>query len=110
VVPLGSVGENFFVNLPGSQFQGSVNLLIKLGLLGQFWTRNLLKSSVLTEEKQELRSRLEHTSEKPLRRLAQETGILKAAAKAMKLPELRPYKATSVHALQPRDSASKRFL
>jgi hypothetical protein len=53
VVPLDSAGKNFVINFPGSQFQAqqaSINLLIKSGLLGHFWTRNLLKCSVLTEE------------------------------------------------------------
>jgi hypothetical protein len=43
VVPLKSVGENFVINLLGSQFQAqqaSMNLLIKSGLLGHFWTKN----------------------------------------------------------------------
>jgi hypothetical protein len=42
-----------------------------------------------------------------MRRLAQETSISKSsAAKVMRLLELQPYKATVVHALQPRDPAS----
>jgi hypothetical protein len=47
VVPLESVGNCFVVNFPGSQFpahQTSINLLIKPGLLGHFWTRNLIKT------------------------------------------------------------------
>jgi hypothetical protein len=79
-VPLGSVGENFVVNFPRLQFQAqqaSMNLLIKSGQLSHFWTRNLLKKRrVLTEEKLgEIRARLEHTRQKSLRRLVQETSI-----------------------------------
>jgi hypothetical protein len=65
-----------------------MNLLIKSGLLGHFWTRHLLKKrSVLTEEKLgETRSGLEHTPQKSLGRLAQETDISKSSgAKATKL-------------------------
>jgi hypothetical protein len=85
VVPLESVGENFIVNFPVSQFQAqqeSINLLRKSGLLGRFWTRDLLKKFCgLTEEKlDETGARLEHTPHKPLRRLAQETGISKSSA------------------------------
>jgi hypothetical protein len=46
MVPLESVGENFVINFPGSQFQAqqaSMNLLMKSGLLCHFWTGNLLK-------------------------------------------------------------------
>jgi hypothetical protein len=91
VVPLESVGENFVVNFLGSQFQAqqaSINLLRKSGLLGHFWTRNLLtNTNVFTEEKPDkVGARLEHTPQKSLRCLAQETSISKLpAAKAMKL-------------------------
>jgi hypothetical protein len=102
VVQLESVGENFVVNFPGSQFQAkqeSINLLIKSGLLGHLRTINLLKTLHVITEKipDEIRARLEHTPQKSLRRLAQETGISKSpTAKAMKLLKLRPFKATVV--------------
>jgi hypothetical protein len=85
VVPLQSVGEDFVVNFPGSQFQAqqqSINLLIKSCLLGHSRTRNLLKARhVSTEMKpDEIRAGLEHTPQKSLRRLAQETGISKSSA------------------------------
>jgi hypothetical protein len=91
VVPLESVQENFVINFPGSQFQAqqaSMNFLIKSDLLGHFWTRNPFKNRrVLTEEKlDKIRARSEHTPQKSLRRLAQETGISKSSAvKATKL-------------------------
>jgi hypothetical protein len=47
VVPVESVGENCAVNFQKSQFQAqqaSINLLIVPGLLGHFWSRNLLKT------------------------------------------------------------------
>jgi hypothetical protein len=66
------------------------------------------QSRVLTEELDEIGAMLEHTPMKSQRRLAQETTISKSsAAKAMKLLKLRLYKATVVHALQPRDPASR---
>jgi hypothetical protein len=64
-----------------------MNLLIKSGLLDHFCTSNLLKKRhVLTEEElDEIRTRLDHTSQKSLRHLAQETDISKSsAAKAKK--------------------------
>jgi hypothetical protein len=63
---------------------------------------------VLTEEKLgEVGARLEHTPQKSLGRLAQETGIsISSAAKAMKLLTFRPYK-TGFPALQPRGPANR---
>jgi hypothetical protein len=60
------------------------------------------KCRVLTKEKlDEIKARLEHTPQKSLRHLAEETGISKSsAAKATKLLKLKPYKATVVRALQ----------
>jgi hypothetical protein len=85
VVTLESVGENFVINFPGSQFQAQqapINLLRKSGLLGHFWTINQLKKlSVLTEEKLDMtEDRLEHMPHKSLRHLAQETSISKLSA------------------------------
>jgi hypothetical protein len=59
-----------------------MNLLIKSGLLGHFWTRNLIKNlRVLTEEKlDEIGGSSEHTPQKSLRRLAQGTDISKSSA------------------------------
>jgi hypothetical protein len=64
VVPLGRVGKNFDLNIPGTQFQGleaTTNILRKSGPLGHFWARNLRR--VLTEEKEEIWAKLEHTAE-----------------------------------------------
>jgi hypothetical protein len=84
-VPIESFGENLVINYPVSQFQAnqaSMNLLIKSDLLGHFRTINLLKERcVLTDEElDEIGARLEHTPQKSLRRLAQETGISKSSA------------------------------
>jgi hypothetical protein len=55
-----------------------------------------------------MEARLEHTPQKPLRCLAQETSILKlSAAKVMKMLKLLPYTATIVHALKPRGLANR---
>jgi hypothetical protein len=52
--------------------------------------------------------RLEHTPRKSLKCLAQETGVSKSSARRTpQLPKLRPYKTTVIHALKPRDSASR---
>ena len=52
------------------------------------------KRSVLTEEKlDEIGERLEHTPQKSLKRLAQETGVAQSSARnATKLLNLKPYK------------------
>jgi hypothetical protein len=43
--------------------------------------------------------RLEHTTRKSLKCLAQETGVSKSSARrAIQLPKLRPYKTTVIHA------------
>jgi ribosomal protein S25 len=91
VVLLERVRENFTVNFPGSQFQAQQASIHK-PINKDTSTRLLLdkkparKCCVLTEEKlDKIRAKLEHTSQKSLRHLAQETGILKSsAAKAMK--------------------------
>jgi hypothetical protein len=64
---------------------------------------------VLTEEKLDDReARLEHAPSKSLKCLAQETGGSKSSARmATQLLKLRPYKTTVIHALQPRDPASR---
>jgi hypothetical protein len=54
MVPLEDVGENFVVNLSGSQFQAqqvSMNFFKKVSVLGHFSTRNLLKNAVYLSKK-----------------------------------------------------------
>jgi hypothetical protein len=52
--------------------------------------------------------RLEHTHIKLLKHLAQETGLSNSSARiATQLLKSRPYKTTVIHALQPRDPASR---
>jgi hypothetical protein len=81
VVLLESAVENFIVNVPKSQFKHNRNLLIKSGLLGHFWIRNLLKMLCACWRKlDEIRARLEHTPQKSLKLLAQEIGISKSSA------------------------------
>jgi hypothetical protein len=67
------------------------------------------KRRVLTEEKlHDTGARLEHTPRKSLNRPAQETGVSKCGARAeTQLMKLRSYKPTLIHALQPRDTASR---
>jgi transposase len=64
---------------------------------------------VFTEEKLvDIGARLEHTPRKSLKRLAQETGVSKFSARtATQLLKLRLYKTIVIHALQPRDPASR---
>jgi hypothetical protein len=64
---------------------------------------------VLIEKKLgEIGARLEHTPLKSLSRLSQETGISKSsAAKSIKLLKIRPCKLIVIHALKPRDPASR---
>jgi hypothetical protein len=112
VVPIERFGENVVVNFPGSQFQAqqaSINKEESQLCWVTSGQETCQKRRVLTEEKLDgTGAGLEHTPQKSLRRLAQETGISKSSrAKATKLLQLRPYKATVVHALQPRDSANK---
>jgi hypothetical protein len=50
----------------------------------------------------------EYTPRKALKRLDKETGVSKSSARtATQLLKRRPYKTTIIHALQPRDSASR---
>jgi hypothetical protein len=64
---------------------------------------------VLIEEKlDDIGARLEYTPRKPLKRLAQETGVSKSSARtATRLLKLIPYKTTVIHALQPCHPASR---
>jgi hypothetical protein len=64
---------------------------------------------VLTEEKlDDVGARLEHTPRKSLKCLAKETGVSKYSTRsATQLLKLRPYKTTVIHALQPRDPATR---
>jgi hypothetical protein len=82
-----------------------MNLLRKSGPLGHLWRRNLLEKAMCLTEKilDTLAARLEHTPEKLLRYLAQDTTFSESSvATATMLHKFRPYKATAVHALQPR--------
>jgi hypothetical protein len=58
------------------------------------------KRRVLTEDKlDDTGARLEHATRKSLKRLAQETGVLKSSARrATELLKHRPYKTTVIHA------------
>lgn len=62
-----------------------------------------VKRRVLTEEKlDEIREKLEHTPQKSLRRLGQESGISASSARtATKLLKLKPYKIPVVQTLAP---------
>ena len=64
---------------------------------------------VLTEEKlDEVGERLEHTLQKSLRRLAQETEILMTSVRrATKLLKLKPYKLTGMHELLQHDHTER---
>jgi hypothetical protein len=57
------------------------------------------KRQVLTEEKlDDIHARLEHTSRKSLKRLAQETEVSKSSTgMATQLPKLRPYEIAVIH-------------
>jgi hypothetical protein len=62
----------------------------------------------LTEKLDDIGARPERTPRKSLKRLAQETGVsVSSTRSATQLLKLRPYKTTVIHALQPRDSASR---
>jgi hypothetical protein len=84
-----------------------VNKLISTGRLID--KKQTHKSRVLTEEKlDDIGAKLEHTPSISLKCLAQETGVSKSSAgMATQLLKLRPYKTTVIHALQPRDTASR---
>jgi hypothetical protein len=63
---------------------------------------------VLTEKLDEIGARDESTPRKSLKFLVQETGVSKSnARRATQLLKLRPYKATAIHVLQPRDPTSR---
>jgi hypothetical protein len=78
-------------------------------LINKIWfTGSLLDNKPAKNTRCPYRRNLEHTSQKSLRRLAQETSISKSsAAEATKLLKLRQYKATVVHVLQPCVPASR---
>ncbi|KAJ9598272.1 hypothetical protein L9F63_011045 [Diploptera punctata] len=65
----------------------------------------MVTKRVITEQKlDEIGERLEDTTTKSLRRLAQETGVSKASAlRATKLLRLKLNRITAMHELQPRD-------
>jgi hypothetical protein len=63
---------------------------------------------VLIEKLGDTGARHEHTPRKSLKRLAQKTGVSKPSTRmATKFLNLRPYKTTAIHALQPCDPASR---
>jgi hypothetical protein len=86
------------------------NLVIKLRstwpLIDKKQNHKLL---LLTEEKlDDIRVIFERTSRKSLKRLAQEAWVSESSARrAAQLLKLRPCKTTAIHALQPRDRASR---
>jgi transposase len=84
-----------------------VNKLRTTGLLIDNKQKHKLR--VLTEEKLDDKgARLEYTPRKSTKRLVQEAGVSKSSARrATQLLKLRPYKTTVIHALQPRDAASR---
>lgn len=71
--------------------------------------RTVSKRRVLTEEKlDEVGARLEHSPQKSLRLIAQETGISKTSARtATILLKLKSNKTAVVHELQPCDPADR---
>jgi hypothetical protein len=71
--------------------------------------RTVSKRRVLTEEKlDEIGARLEHSPQKSLRLIAQETGISKTSARtATILLKLKSNETSVVHELQPRDPANR---
>jgi hypothetical protein len=71
--------------------------------------RTVSKRRVLTEEKlDEIGARLEHSPQKSLRLIAQETGISKTSARtATILLKLKPNETAVVHELQPCDPANR---
>jgi hypothetical protein len=89
------------------QFHNLVNKLRSTELL--IGKKQKHKCQVLTEEKlNDIGATLEQTPRKSLKRLAQENGVSKSSARmATQLLKLRPYKTTAIHALQPRDPASR---
>jgi hypothetical protein len=88
VVPPGNVEENFVINFTRTYFQAqeaSTNLLRKSGTWVHFWKRNLVENTVPAEGKlDETGARLEHTRQKSVRCLAQESGISKSSAAIVK--------------------------
>jgi transposase len=94
--------------LPSTQtIHNLVNKLRTAGLL--IGKEQKHKRRVLTEEKlDDIGARLQHTTIKSLKRLAQETGVSKSSAgTSTQLLKLRPNKTTVNHALQPPDPASR---
>jgi hypothetical protein len=86
------------------------NLVNKLRIKGlSIEQKQKHKRRVLTEEKlDDIVAKLKHTPRKSLKCLAQETGVSKSSARtATQLLKRRPYRTTVIHALQPRDSASR---
>jgi transposase len=86
------------------------NLINKLRTMGLLIDKKQKhKHQVLTDEKlDDIGARLEHTSRKSLKHLAQETGVPNSSTEvATQLLKLRSYKMAEINALQPHDSASR---
>jgi hypothetical protein len=67
-----------------------------------------MRRGLAEEELYGIGARLEHTHSISLERLAQETGVSKSSArKTTQLLKLRPCKTIVIHALLPRDPASR---
>jgi hypothetical protein len=110
---LGSVGENLDVNFVMKEIPADRQFAIWWIILGQWDSltdkKRQHKCRVLTEEKlDDIGARLEHAPRKSLKCLSWEAGVSKSSAKrSTQLLKLRPYKTRVMHALQPRDPASR---
>jgi hypothetical protein len=82
MAPVESAEENFVVNFPGTvPSKRGIHIRIrKSGALGHLWTNNQVENDVCLPNNKldEIGTRLEHTPQKSLRRLAQEIGTSKS--------------------------------
>jgi hypothetical protein len=84
------------------------NLANKLRSTGLLIDNKQKRKRRVLSELDDMGARLEHTPRKSLKRLAQETGMLKSSARrATQMLNLIPYKTTVIHALQPCEPASR---
>lgn len=98
--------RNKFPNRPVPTANTIKNLSTKFNETGSVNNKKIVRRRhVLTEEKlDQIGERLEHTPQKSLNRLAQETGISKSSARtAAKLLKLKPYKIPVVQELRQTD-------
>jgi hypothetical protein len=105
---LESVSENFVMRVPRRQIiHNFVNKLRNMWPL--IHKKQKYKCQVPTEKKlDDTGARFEHTPRKSLKCLAQETGASKSSTRMItQLVKLSPYKTTIIHALQPRNPASR---